>query len=114
MSNAKRDQNRIPVLIGVSSVDGITIVPPYVDPITNRLLVDLSGLASHIQRDQFTATNAQTQFTATKTVVADFLVIVNGQPQTPGGSYDYSITGNVLTLNQGVPLGLQVLWIYLV
>lgn len=114
MSNSRRDQNRIPALIGVSSVDLTTIVPVAVDPTTNRMLVDLTGLASHIQRDQFTATNNQTQFTATKTVVADMLVIVNGQIQSPGGGYDYSISGNILTLNQGVPLGLQVLWLYIV
>jgi hypothetical protein len=41
--NAKRDENRIPTLIGVSSSDGITPVLVYVDPTTHRLLVDLTN-----------------------------------------------------------------------
>lgn len=43
MANAKRDENRIPTLIGVSSSDGVTPVLVYVDPTTHRLLVDSSG-----------------------------------------------------------------------
>ena len=42
MANANRDQNSVPTLLGVSSVDG-TPVAVYVDPITHRLLVDNSG-----------------------------------------------------------------------
>lgn len=38
-----RDNNRITVIAGVSSVDGITPTLIYVDPITHRLLVDNSG-----------------------------------------------------------------------
>lgn len=41
--SAPRDNNRIPVLMGVSSVDGVTPVVLYADPITHRLLVDLAG-----------------------------------------------------------------------
>lgn len=41
--SAPRDDNRVPTLIGVSSVDGKTPVLPYVDPITHRLLVDTLG-----------------------------------------------------------------------
>lgn len=43
MENAKRDENFVPTLLGVSSVDGETPVPIYADPITHRLLVDLPG-----------------------------------------------------------------------
>lgn len=41
-----RDANRIPVVAGVSSADGTTVVLPYVDPITHRWLVDLAGNGS--------------------------------------------------------------------
>jgi len=41
MSEAKRDQNRIPTLLAVSNVDGITPVRLWADPVTHRLLVDL-------------------------------------------------------------------------
>lgn len=38
-----RDANRIAVIGGVSSSDGVTVVAPYVDPVTHRLLVNSSG-----------------------------------------------------------------------
>lgn len=38
-----RDQNRVPALLGVSSTDGETAVPVYVDEATNRLLVNTAG-----------------------------------------------------------------------
>lgn len=43
MADAKRDNNMVPTLIGVSSVDGVTPVPVYVDPVTHRMLVSISG-----------------------------------------------------------------------
>ena len=39
MAEAKRDDNRIPTLIGVSSVDSTTPILIEVDPATGRLLV---------------------------------------------------------------------------
>ncbi len=41
MAQAPRDENRIPTLLGVSSVDGTTPVTIYADPTTHRLYVDL-------------------------------------------------------------------------
>jgi hypothetical protein len=52
---AKRDQNSIPTLIGVSNVDGVTPVLVYVDPVTHRVLVDAittssaGGLDTYVQ-----------------------------------------------------------------
>lgn len=43
MVQAKKDDNGIPVLLGVSNADGVTPVMVYVDPVTHRLLVDLAG-----------------------------------------------------------------------
>lgn len=40
MANAKRDDNRVPTLLAVSNVDGVTPVVLYADPVTHRLLVD--------------------------------------------------------------------------
>lgn len=42
-SNAGHDQNRVPTLIGVSTVDGITPVPAEVDPTNGQLQVSGSG-----------------------------------------------------------------------
>lgn len=43
MAQAKRDQNSVTTLLGVSNADGITPVIVYADPTTHRLLVDVSG-----------------------------------------------------------------------
>ena len=43
MTNAYRDENSVPTLIAVSNVDGQTPVRIYADPVTHRLLVDLTG-----------------------------------------------------------------------
>ena len=45
MADAVRDQNHVPVLMGVSSADGITPTPIKVDPATGKILTDatLSG-----------------------------------------------------------------------
>lgn len=40
MTSTPRDENRIPALFGSSSSDGKTPVILYVDPITNRLIVN--------------------------------------------------------------------------
>lgn len=40
MANAKRDENRVPTLLGVSSVDGITPTLAAVNPSNNKLQVE--------------------------------------------------------------------------
>lgn len=56
MANAKKDQNRIPTLTGVSSTDGVTPINVYVDPITHRLYVDLAGGGGGLTEIPFTGT----------------------------------------------------------
>lgn len=43
MANAKKDENRVSTLLGVSSTDGVTPVRIYADSVTHRLYVDLAG-----------------------------------------------------------------------
>lgn len=109
--SAPRDQNHVPTIMGVSSVDGITPVLIYVDPTTHRVLVDMSGIEDHFQTDIFTSTNNQTTFTASTTVVSDFFVAVNGSIQTP--SADYTVSGSNLVLTNGIPAGNVVVWKYI-
>lgn len=40
MTNASRDENHVTTLLAVSSVDGVTPVTLYADPVTHRLLVN--------------------------------------------------------------------------
>jgi len=46
MAQAKRDENYVPTLLGVSSTDNSTPVKLLIDPVTGRLLVDVSGSGS--------------------------------------------------------------------
>ena len=46
MAQASRDQNSVTTLLGVSSFDGVTPIPVYVNPVTHRLLVDNAGVTS--------------------------------------------------------------------
>jgi len=43
MAQASRDENFVTTLLAVSSVDGVTPVVVYADPVTHRLLTDASG-----------------------------------------------------------------------
>ena len=66
--NASKDQNRIPSLLGVSSVDGITPVKIWADPVTHRLYVDLAGGGGGFTNLTATGTvdGANTAFTFTQ------------------------------------------------
>ena len=46
MTDAKRDSNQVTTLLAVSSVDGVTPVTLYADPITHRLLIDFAPAGS--------------------------------------------------------------------
>lgn len=114
--DAKRDGNFVTTMLGVSSVDLVTPVTVAVNPLTHRVLVDLSGgIAGLMQKDVFVATDQQTVFNATKTVAFDFYFTVNGAIQTP--TTDYTVSGNVATLTPGtfpfgVPAGSIIIWLY--
>lgn len=116
MSNAKRDDNYIPTLIGVSNADGSTPVTLYVDPITHRLLVSsiINGidLAALHQTDLYTTTNGQTAFTLTQAALFIIAVVINGAPQTLTADYIFNGTITV-TLNSGVPEGLPAYITYI-
>lgn len=110
-NTAHRDDNFVPALLATSSADGVSTVAVYADPTTHRLLVDLAGgIAALLKTDTFTASNNQTIFTASGTVAYTLGLYINGSLQTP--SSDYSVTGNVATLANGIPSGSVVVWAY--
>lgn len=76
MSNAKRDQNSVPTLLGVSSVDGVTPTLIAVNPSTGRVLVDLAGAGGGITSINADTTVAQTL--STGTTGTDFAIVDNG------------------------------------
>lgn len=47
MADAKRDQNYVTTLLGVSSVDGATPINVVIDSVTGRVLMDAQTIGSH-------------------------------------------------------------------
>lgn len=113
MAQASRDNNFVPTLLGVSSVDLTSPTTVAVDPTTHRVLVTLTGgsvISTSMQKDLFSSTNNQTTFIPSKTLVYDFYMSVNGAIQTP--ATDYSIVGGSYVLNTGIPAGCSVILLY--
>lgn len=76
MANAEHDGNFVPSLLGVSSADGVTVVPIYANPTTHRLLVDSGGGGSGITSINGDTTALQTL--STGTTGTDFTISDNG------------------------------------
>lgn len=109
-----RDQNFVPA--SLFEIDGFPgeVMPGQIDQATGRILVEGSGggggIAAQMQTDVFTASNAQTIFTASQTVAYTFGFYVNGALQTPNS--DYTVSADVATLANGIPQGNVVVWVY--
>lgn len=93
MSDAKRDANMVPTLLGVSSSDGITPVPVYVDPITHRVLVSSASNAYTIETPTGTVDGSNQSFTVTNTPV---YIISDGATYFENAGY--TIVGLTITL----------------
>ena len=103
MAQAKRDENRVPTLIGVSSADGITPTLIEVNPTTNSMLVDVQSISagtSVIGKVRVvTATGDEvtedTDNSMNVTIVADDVGIGGGIQYTEGDT-DATITGQAI------------------
>lgn len=51
MTNAKKDNNNIPVILAASSADGSTPVPIKINPTTHGISVDDAGTGSDLSGD---------------------------------------------------------------
>ncbi len=56
MAEAPRDQNKVTVIMGVSSADGTTPTTIYVDPVTHRVLTSTTGSGSGLVWSEVTGT----------------------------------------------------------
>lgn len=104
MANAKRDSNRVPTLIGASSIDGVTPVLVYADPTTHRLLVDSISGAAIWTPGVFTGDGVMTVFTL-PTAASSFssvFLFLNGQTQIDknilSSGYDYTLGVDLQTI----------------
>ena len=118
MANASRDQNRIPTLLAVSSVDGQTPVVLYADPTTHRLYVNLPGgvgtvsSVSVVSANGFAGTVANPTTTPAITLSTSITGILKGNGASisaASSSTDYQVplsfstgltnSSNVITVN---------------
>lgn len=91
MADAYRDQNNVPTLIAVSNVDGKTPVRLYADPVTHRLLVDLSGVSSTaVEVPTGSVDGSNLVFTFTSLPIA---ISIDGLLRRPTKGYTISGTG---------------------
>lgn len=89
MADAKRDNNRIPTLLGTSNADGITPVAIWVDPVTHRLLVDYIGGTVSVDVGATTTLAPGTSATVVNTGDSTNAVFAFGVPR---GAVIYSVT----------------------
>lgn len=101
MENAKRDQNFVPTLLGVSNVDGATPVPIYADPVTHRLLVDLPSGTGTVTSVSVVSANgfAGTVATATSTPAITLSTTITGILKGNGTSISAVTIGSGLSFD---------------
>lgn len=104
MANAQRDQNNTPTILGVSSADGITPIPVYVDPITGAILAESTGWGSASDEPyDATSWNGVTSIAPSKNAVRDK---IESMETEIGWKQDTLISGtNIKTVNGSSLLG---------
>lgn len=108
MAEAKRDQNSIPTLIGVSNADGITPVRVYVDPTTHRLLVDLpAGGSGTVTSVSVTTANGVSGSVATATTTPAITLTLGAITPTSVNGLTITGTTGTLTLTNAKTLTVQ-------
>lgn len=100
MAQAARDQNFVPTLLAVSSVDGVTPVVVYANPITHRLLTDNAGGGSGTVTSVSVATAngfAGTVATATTTPAITLSTTITGILKGDGTAISAATAGTDYT-----------------
>lgn len=95
MAQASRDENRIPTLLAVSSVDGVTPVTVYADPVTHRLLVDSASGFGTVTSVSVVSANgfAGSVATATTTPAITLSTTVSGILKGNGTAISAAVAG---------------------
>lgn len=106
MADAQRDQNYVTTLLAVSSVDGVTPVPVYANPITHRLLVDLPSGSGSVTDVSVVSANgfAGTVATSTTTPAITLSTTITGLLVGNGTSIAAAVSGTDIKTVNGTSL----------
>lgn len=108
MTDARRDNNYITTLIAVSSLDGISPVTLFADPVTHRLLVSSSG-GSGITMEVPSGTIDGSNVTFTVGNEPRF-VVIDGLVRRDTKGYNYS--GGTITVDPLTPPSYDIFSFY--
>src|SRR5689334_4460868 len=101
MAEAKKDANGVNAIIGVSSADGFTPIRIWVDPVTHRMLVNMTGTGTiggsdtQVQFNDGGSFGGDAGFTYNKTTDSATLV---GSLQAASIKFTDSASNNTITL----------------
>lgn len=105
MVDAKRDQNYVTTLIGVSSVDGVTPVTVWVDPVTHRLLIqNAAGGLGTVTSVSVTTANGVSGSVATATTTPAITITLGAITPTSVNGLTITSTTGTLTLTNAKTL----------
>jgi hypothetical protein len=97
MSQAIRDVNSVATLIGVSNVDYSTPITVAVDPVTHRVLTNATTGTWY--QDEIVGKNTTgTSFNLLNNPSSVVMLYKNGQYLVSGAGYDYTRSGQAITL----------------
>ncbi len=105
--DAKRDDNQVTTLIGVSNADGTTPVTLYVDPVTHRLLVSVSGNEVVDEEPSGAVDGTNPTFVLANTPVAGSVRLYEGGVRKRA-IIDFSVSGDTITMTYNPPKGSYV------
>lgn len=109
------DNDHVAVMAAVSSTDGVSIVLPWADPVTHRLLTTSTGGGStttvYTETPQGLINGSNTTYTTINTINNIFSFAINGEylhPRDVGaGTGDYTFSGNTITFLSPLPANLS-------
>lgn len=105
VDNAKRDQNMITTLIGVSNVDGVTPVLVWVDPVTHRVLTQSgSGGTGTVTSVSVVTANGVSGSVATATTTPAITITLGAITPTSVNGLTISTTTGTFTLTNAKTL----------
>lgn len=104
-TTVRRDDNSVPALLAVSSVDGVSLVEVWADPTTHRLLCQVIGGVNSFSIGEIPS-GSGTTFTLAHTPVSGTVAVYRGGArQLEGAGNDYTISGSTITFAVSVGAG---------